>query len=310
MHPVLFVLLFLFLADSAHAQYVRIYAVVLANDEPANFMGGSSIGSGLWQSDDTGRTWKQLGWKHIKAFSMDHDSNGRVLYLAAGNGILKSTDFGESWKVMTDWRVAEAMDVHIVDRKPGTVLAATAHGVIKSTDYGVTWYSSHRGIAQPYASRLLIDQEIVYACNEEGLYRSEDYGETWKLIKQCGSAVRSVFQFKDLIVASGENSVCHVHHDGRVSSSVAVTHPLWTGYYSPGLNKRFVAGPRGTGAFENSADIVFTGPKNVHCLTSINRRIFAGTLGEGIWIQETSGEWQPLALPKTQVWTIKTAYIR
>src|SRR5688572_30534684 len=127
MRSLLFLLL-MALACDAFAQHTRLYAVVAGNDDPANFMAGSSLGSGLWQSDDTGKTWTQLGWKHIKAFSMDHDSNGRVLYLAAGNGVLKSTDHGGSWKVMTDWRVAEVMDVKVIRERPSIVIAATAHG--------------------------------------------------------------------------------------------------------------------------------------------------------------------------------------
>src|SRR5437868_3843776 len=53
------------------AQHLRIFACAIANDSAGAFMGGSSNGSGLYQSDDTGKTWKHLGWDNIKCYSMD-----------------------------------------------------------------------------------------------------------------------------------------------------------------------------------------------------------------------------------------------
>ena len=105
------------------AQHTRIYACAIANDSAGAFMGASSNGSGLYQSDDTGKTWKHLGWSNIKCYSMDivQSSNGRILYLATGLGVLQSTDFGETWKHLTDWRVSEVMDVAVNQKSPKSV---------------------------------------------------------------------------------------------------------------------------------------------------------------------------------------------
>src|SRR5438067_9504641 len=61
----------LVLLSSARAQHLRIFACAIANDSAGAFMGASSNGSGLYQSDDTGKTWKHLGWENIKCYSMD-----------------------------------------------------------------------------------------------------------------------------------------------------------------------------------------------------------------------------------------------
>src|SRR5437660_7847217 len=115
------------LLSSAHAQHLRIFACAIANDSAGAFMGGSSNGSGLYQSDDTGKTWKHLGWDNIKCYSMDmvESSNGRILYMATGLGVLKSTDYGEHWKQITDWRVSEVMDILVDSFNPDTLHIAT-----------------------------------------------------------------------------------------------------------------------------------------------------------------------------------------
>src|SRR5688572_7243335 len=77
----------LFCALPAHSKHTRLYACVLADNTPGNFLGASSLGSGLWTSDDTGKTWKHLGWEHGKTYSVDilNSSKGKTIYLARGD---------------------------------------------------------------------------------------------------------------------------------------------------------------------------------------------------------------------------------
>ena len=123
------------------AQHLRIYACAIANDSAGASMGGSSNGSGLYQSDDTGKTWKHLGWDNIKCYSMDmvQSSNGRILYEATGLGILRSVDGGEHWKQITDWHISEAMDVAVNQKNPNEIHVATAHGPWRTTNGGESW---------------------------------------------------------------------------------------------------------------------------------------------------------------------------
>ena len=306
------ILILLVLACNVRAQHTRLYAVVVGNDDPANFMAGSSLGSGLWQSDDTGRTWQQLGWKHIKAFSMDLDSNGRILYLAAGNGVLKSTNYGETWKVMTDWRVAEVMDVLVVKSTPN-IIASTAHGVIKSTDAGHTWRPAHDGIATPYTSRLHFHRNILYACNEDGIFTSTDLGSNWKLVTGSPKGMRDITTFGDQLWAVGDSAETMLTSQGHWIESSAIRSALWAPHYSATLQKRFAGGIDGAMEYRLSLQgySIYNGPPNVHAITSIGSQIFAGTLGDGIWTRnDTAGDWEQIALPKSQVWTLKAVDIK
>jgi hypothetical protein len=159
-------LLFLLLANMqavAQHSHTRVFATAIANDSAGAFMGASSNGSGLYQSDDTGSTWRHLGWNNIKAYSMDavRSSNGRILFLATGLGVLRSTDYGENWKVLTDWRISEVMDVAVNQKNPSEIYIATAHGPWRSRDGGVTWSELVRGLEVPFTSRIVIDSVVA-----------------------------------------------------------------------------------------------------------------------------------------------------
>jgi hypothetical protein len=145
---------FLSLTVSSYAQHLRLFACAIANDSAGAFLGGSSNGSGLYQSDDTGKTWKHLGWDNIKCYSMDEvqSSNGRILYEATGLGILLSTDYGAHWKQLTDWRISEAMDIEIDPKNSNNIWIATAHGSWQTKDEGKTWTQIER--TSDYWSRV------------------------------------------------------------------------------------------------------------------------------------------------------------
>ncbi|HEX5961439.1 MAG TPA: hypothetical protein VFY97_09375 [Rhodanobacteraceae bacterium] len=119
-------------------------------------------GSGVWKTDNAGRTWESLG-DALPASAMGAlaiaPSDPEVIYLGSGqvaarwdiqsgNGVYKSTDGGRTWRHvgLTDTKYIGRI---LVDPKnPGTVLVgALGHyfgpnherGVFRSTDGGKTW---------------------------------------------------------------------------------------------------------------------------------------------------------------------------
>jgi hypothetical protein len=174
-----FVFLLIAHTTIVHAQHLRLYACAIANDGAGAFMGGSSNGSGLYQSDDTGKTWEHLGWNNIKCYSMDvvHFSNGRILYEATGLGVLRSIDYGTTWKQLTDWRVSEVMDVAVSQKNPEEIYIATAHGPWKSTDEGKSWLAIRDGMRSPYCSHIMFDpadSTKLLLTAEDGLYQRKE----------------------------------------------------------------------------------------------------------------------------------------
>ncbi|HEX5317444.1 MAG TPA: sialidase family protein, partial [Candidatus Kapabacteria bacterium] len=203
------IIVFLFIASNAFAQHLRIFACAIANDS-GMFLGGSSNGSGLYQSDDTGKTWKHLGWDNIKCYSMDEvqSSNGRILYEATGLGVLRSTDYGEHWKQITDWRISEAMDIAVNQKTPEEIYIATAHGPWRTEDGGKSWQPLLDGLPVPYCSKVVIDSVIpdhILLATEKGSFTLTP-AMSWKRVpsvqrnyhnqieKEITAATRSIIQ--------------------------------------------------------------------------------------------------------------------
>lgn len=296
------------LAVDAHAQHLRLYACVLANDEPANFMAGSSIGAGLWQSDDTGRTWVQLGAKHVKGYSMrvNPGSNGRVLYFAAGNGLWRSTDAGASWKVLTDWRITEVMDVEIEPDDHSSIWIATAHGVLHSEDNGRGWHPVQKGLKTPYVSAIRFKEGKLYVAGEDGIFYFS--GDRWSRCVNSPRSARSI-SAKDFVVACDSQGVVYLEGDRAYREDESKSR-WWTAIRTK--DQIIAAGGEGTSLFVVPEEgLNFEGPRNVHALLNIGDQLIAGTLGEGIWYRTLGqvSEWQPLALPKSQVWSLHSELI-
>ncbi len=83
-------------------------------------MGAENAPSGLVVSPDLGKTWGRLCWPNCRAFdvAVDHSSDGRIVYIAAGNGVLKTENGGAMWRITTGWRVTEVQDVEVTSIEP------------------------------------------------------------------------------------------------------------------------------------------------------------------------------------------------
>src|SRR5690348_10623366 len=119
-------------------------------------------GSGVWKSDNAGRTWHSLG-DDLPASAMGAiaiaPSNPNVIYLGSGqvaarwdiqsgNGVYKSSDGGKSWQHVGLAHSKYIGKILVDPTNPDTVLVgALGHyfgpnhqrGVFRSTDGGKTW---------------------------------------------------------------------------------------------------------------------------------------------------------------------------
>ncbi|MGA9853063.1 MAG: hypothetical protein WBR15_09045 [Gammaproteobacteria bacterium] len=139
----------------------RVLAVTGVPGQPNRFYFGS-VDGGVWETDNTGRTWTPIFDKEpvgsIGAIAVA-PSDPKVIYVGSGeadmrsdigygNGMYKSTDGGQTWNHigLTDTRQIGSI---LVDPKNANVVyvAALGHaygpnaerGVFKSTDGGQTW---------------------------------------------------------------------------------------------------------------------------------------------------------------------------
>jgi len=293
------------ISQPSPAQHLRIFACAIANDSAGAFMGGSSNGSGLYQSDDTGKTWKHLGWDNIKCYSMDmvQSSNGRILYEATGLGVLRSTDYGEHWKQITDWRISEVMDVAVNQKNPDEIYLATARGAWRTQNEGRTWNrlrARHedfiRGIHENFNDHVFlsawedwIKEDTISSSRISKFAISEIDVTTTPRLPSLGDGWCSAFDPRII----GENS-----EDMETRSYIT-------------------GGPRGLEegySFrynDTSNYLIDTTDRNVASLLFAGDNLLIGSLDSGLLMSQLSGEsWingkKQIVLPNRQIWTLKS----
>jgi hypothetical protein len=155
--------------------------------------------SGLhrWEGDTT---WTHLGWNtpRISGITIDPNNANRI-FLAGGNGVIRSLDAGKTWKVVTDWRVTEVQDVDMHALNPNQVWCASAYGIWGTTDGGETWTEMNTGIAtgMTYTQTVEADRttkDRVFAGTWGGLYSSTNGGLNWSLVAAEGAPVLDIQQ--------------------------------------------------------------------------------------------------------------------
>jgi hypothetical protein len=197
----------------------RIAALDGVNSDPRIIYVGSASG-GVWKSINGGTSFKPIFDKHtqsIGAVAVDQSRPETVWVgtgeswvrnsVSVGTGIYKTTDAGDSWKMM-GLEDSERIAQIVIDPKNSDVVyvAATGHlwnsndqrGVYKTTDGGKTWSRILFVDKDTGCADLAIDPQepsIVYASMWQfrrkpyffasggpgsGLHKSTDAGKTWK----------------------------------------------------------------------------------------------------------------------------------
>ena len=295
----------------------RLWAAVL-------IVRGSVTGSGAtWGvytkgERDTGYT-RRVG---ALSFGLALFDNGRTrrYYIAGGNGVLRSTDGGNHWRILTSWRTEEILCVIPDPVDSAVIYVATPFGVFRSDDDGATWEKKMRGIPTWYVQRIIMDagdRKTLYAATGTDVFRSTDRGEHWRPL-HCG--LRDVLaEVQDpvrpeVLLAAGEGSGIRRTTDGGrswhpVSGPDSAT--IYTFRWSPADSSCYAAGWM-TGLWR-STDLgatwrqVWDAP-GIEAVYSIfvypddPDHLLVGTVGSGIFESADGGAtWRSAGLPGTQV---------
>jgi photosystem II stability/assembly factor-like uncharacterized protein len=157
----------------------------------------SQSGLHRWEGDTT---WTHLGWNtpRISGITIDPNDSNRI-FLAGGNGVIRSLDAGKTWKVVTSWDVTEVQDVDMHALNPNQVWCASAYGIWGTTDAGETWTEMNTGFApgMTYTQTVEADRtthDRVFAGTWGGLYVSTNGGRNWTLAAAEGKPVLDIQQ--------------------------------------------------------------------------------------------------------------------
>jgi photosystem II stability/assembly factor-like uncharacterized protein len=316
------VMLLILLVGVAAAQRETVYMAVLSSFKSVRDPGGDP-GFGLFVSTDKGCTWEHRGWRdYIRTFYTEEGRDGTI-WSACGNGVLRSTDSGRSWKITTGWEVTEVLKVKAAETDPSLVFASTAYGVFRTTDGGQKWEKKSGGMRHPFSGDVCIDRtdpRRVLAASEEGVFLSEDRGEHWVRKGLEGKGVRVVMQdlhnAKRFWLGSEEDGV-FLSVDGgsrweRRSEGLGhfavysiSLHPheenwIFIGTYNGGV---FRSTNCGLSWEQRSRGLTDLQVHSLLVLPSDPRVILAGTLNRGLFRSSDGADsWQCAGQDSSQVW--------
>ena len=143
--------------------------------------------SGVFLYDHSTGDWNRTGpvIQAINSISTD-PSNPSTLFLACGNGIVRSLDAGETWRMTSGWRESDITKIAVDPSNGQNVYAASVWGVSVSRDGGSSWVPSNRGLAEKYSKTIIIDRlkpKRVILGTADGIYVSKDEANTWKAVR-------------------------------------------------------------------------------------------------------------------------------
>ena len=151
--------------------------------------------SGLFFKDASG-AWQHAGYNHPLIFGLDYDaSDPSTIYLAAGNGLIRASERGQKWKLLTGSDVTELRDVTV--DQAGAIYFAHSHGIRMSPDGGATWHEISGGLHRKFTEALRADRAkggVLLAGSEEGIFRSEDAGKNWTIAGAAGFQISRIVQ--------------------------------------------------------------------------------------------------------------------
>jgi photosystem II stability/assembly factor-like uncharacterized protein len=219
----------------------------------ANVRNSVSFGSGMYVTDDGGKTWEHRGLEQtmtISRVALDPRNPQRVFVAAVGHpfgpnperGVFFSPDKGRTWqKVLYTDAQNGASDLDLDPSNPDVMFAGmwqfdrkpwrydsggTTGGLYKSTDGGKTWRKVTRGLpalmgrigvkVAPSNPRVVY---VVAESKEGSLFRSNDGGESFEVVNTDRGLTTRGYYYCDLRVdPKDENRVYVLEGALQVSS--------------------------------------------------------------------------------------------
>jgi hypothetical protein len=320
---ILFLLSSLILTSShLHAQDEKqmLYAATVAGYDHSS--GVSLSGAGVYRSSVEYADWQRVSWTHlpVRALTVLEEENPQVLLLGTDDGIMRPFSNTSGWKILTDWRVRDVLDLVVDPFQPEMIYAATGLGVFVSNDTGATWTSSNHGLKDTFVSCLLPDPQMpgrVLAGAEAGLFESSDYGQTWRPLALEGIAIRALLRQPIspgiFWVGTEYHGLINSPDGGHVFTPVTLGEDSLSIYSLAGGNpgEPIVAGSFDRGLFMATEDDPLwrhlEGSEQFGTVFSIamfesGQKMYFGTHGNGVWRTTDGGaNWESFGLTGADV---------
>jgi hypothetical protein len=127
-------------------------------------------------SNDAGASWKLIG-KHPE-FSSLGVFDARTLVAGRDDGIVRSTDGGETWTKISDLHPVGRVAVYF----HGLTYWLAKEGILTSADQGATWQINGTAPDAQWGPLFGQDAKHMVVANYENIFQTTDGGKTWKRI--------------------------------------------------------------------------------------------------------------------------------
>jgi photosystem II stability/assembly factor-like uncharacterized protein len=180
----------------APASHARLYAAVY-------IVRGSVVGSNVGKFGphvrDGDTTWHRISRSNLITFGLGSSVSvhPRRLYVAAGDGLHRSTDDGATWKIITGWKTMEITSVLPNPADPRHIMVTSPFGVYRTTDDGATWQERMRGMRTWYVRSLAYDlrsSRVIHGVAQDDIYSTSDNGAHWRPMHAGKGVVTSFLQ--------------------------------------------------------------------------------------------------------------------
>jgi photosystem II stability/assembly factor-like uncharacterized protein len=227
-------------------------------------------GGGVYRSNDTGRTWQNIGLAHETVRALAQSPTHPKTWLAASlTGVYRSTDEGANWERITPAKHDDLKNFDSVafdPRDDNVIYAGTYHLPWKTTDGGKNWAPISKGmIDDSDVMSIIVDPsnpENVHATACSGIYHSANSAEQWTKYK----GIPFVFRRTQLLVQDPQHP--ETLYAGTTSG-------LWKTTSEAGQWKRVTP-------VDWVINAMVINPRN-------SQRIVIGTEREGVQISEDGG---------------------
>src|SRR5215213_3463920 len=172
--------------ESAQMKNEALHSLAQSDSDPNVLIAGTF--TGVFRSDDSGDSWKQLPTKsepgliHVESLAIDPRTTNTIY---AGTFYLpyKSVDGGQSWKSIRTGIIDDS-DIFAIDidpRDPNHIIASACSGIYESKNGGENWRKVQGIPSQSRRTRAILQHPsvpgMVFAGTTEGFWLSDKGGD-------------------------------------------------------------------------------------------------------------------------------------
>ena len=214
--------------ESSQLKNEALHSLAQSDSNPDTLIAGTF--SGVFRSDDSGDSWKQLptqsepGLIHVESLAIDPRTNDTIY---AGTFYLpyKSVDGGQSWKSIKNGIIDDS-DIFAIDidpHDPNHIIASACSGIYESKTAGESWRKVQGIPSQSRRTRAILQHPsvpgIVFAGTTEGFWRSEKGGDadSWMVTTSRQLEINSIAVHPsrpDMVFIGTNNYGVMVSNDG------------------------------------------------------------------------------------------------